>query len=321
LIHLDLLEGSRARRLFDRLEEDFQRYLVQLPPGLDWLAWERGTYHGDNNPQRFDGLAGLNPVLVSTPWLFWELFLVLEDEPFVQLSEAGAFFVLASVVLDHLVDGQTNTPGLLSLYHQALYSQGMAIYRQAIPPASSFWEHFDRLATEHLTGLTTEVAVQSRPGDYSFETLKIVAHGKVAPIVTALAGMCAVSGQMAIFAPIEASLKHISIASQLLDDIGDWQVDVQNRHLTYFLALLKPPEAWTRAEWPDIEKLQQSLDGGWIDVTQLKRVMQGLNQAMEAVQGLNCPAWVRYVDGYRSITDGHLERCIKRHLGQVFYGF
>jgi hypothetical protein len=317
LIHLYLPEGSRARRLFDRLDEGFQRYLAQLPPGLDRLAWERGTYHGDHSSQRFEGLAGLNPVLVHTPWLFWELFQAADDDAFLQLSEAGAFFVLASVVLDHLVDGQTSTPGLLSLYHQALYSQGMAIYRHAIPPASAFWGHFERLAAEHLTGLATEIADQSRPADYTFDTLTIIAHGKVAPIITTLAGLCDVSGQMATFASIEGSLKHISIASQLLDDIGDWQVDVQNRHLTYFLSLLDPPEAWTQAEWPGIEELQRSMDGEWIDVNQLKRVMRGLNQAIEAVQGLDCPAWVRYVNEYRAITDRHLERCIKRHLRQV----
>lgn len=319
MTHLELLEGSRARQLFDRLEETFRRYLAQLPAGLDELAWERGTYHGDSSPQRFESLGGLNPVLVGTPWLFWELFQILEDEPFVQLSEAGAFFVLASAVLDHLVDGQTEAPGLLSLYHQALYSRGVALYRQAIPPASTFWEHFDRLTAEHLTGLATESAVQRRPGDYTFDTLAVIAHGKVAPIVTTLASLCAVSGQMAIFAPIEASLKHISIASQLLDDIGDWQADAQNQHLTYFLALLESPEAWTQAEWPDIGTLQQSMDAEWTDVTQLKRVMQGLNLAIETVRGLDCPAWVRYVDGYRALTDGHLERGILRHLGQILH--
>lgn len=319
MTHLELSEGSRARGLFDRLDEAFRRYLAQLPPGLEGLARQHGTYHGDSSPQRFEGLSGMNPVLVSTPWLFWELFQSLDDETFLQLSKAGAFFVLASVVLDHLVDGQTGTPGLLSLYHQALYSQGVAVYRQAIPPANTFWEHFDRLAAEHLSGLVAESAFQTHPEDYPFYTLTTIAHGKVAPIVTTLAGLCAISGQMGVFASLEASLKHISIASQLLDDIGDWQADVQNRHLTCFLALLESPEAWTQAEWPEIEKLQRSLDAQWIDVTQLKRVMQGLNQAIEAVRGLDCPAWVRYVDGYRAITDGHLERCITRHLGQVLH--
>ncbi len=308
---------SRAQQLFNRLEETFQLYLAHLPPGLVEQAGQQGTYYGDFNPQRFAGLEDLNPVLVSTPWLFWEIFQGLEDELFLRLSEAGAFYVLASVVLDHLVDGQTGTPGRLALYHQALYSRGAAVYRLAFPSSCPFWDHFDRLAAEHLSGLAAENAIQEHPIEYTYETLTAIAHGKVAPIVTTLAGFCAASGQMAIFPSIEASLKHISIASQLLDDIGDWQADAQNRHLTYFLALMAPPEVWNQPGWPDAGKLQQALDAEWIDIIQLKRVMLGLNRAIEAVQGLDCPAWVSYVDEYRAITDGHLGRCIRRHLQRV----
>jgi hypothetical protein len=317
LTHLELPAGSRAQRLFDRLEEAFRGFLAGLPPGLEELARQRGTYHGDLVPWPFEGLGGLNPVLVGTPWLFWEAFQALDDETFVQLAEAGATFVLASVVLDHLVDGQTAAPGALCLYHQALYSRGVTLYRQALPPASDFWGHFDRLAAEHLAGLAAESAAQARPADYTRETLTTTAHGKVAPIVATLAGFCAAAGQMASFPAMEASLKHISVASQLLDDIGDWQADVREHHLTYFLALLGPAETWSGTDWPEVDTLQGALDAEWADVAQLKRVRQGLEQAIGAAQGLDCPAWVRYVDGYRAITDGHLDSCIRRHLVRV----
>lgn len=40
-----------------------------------------------------------------------------------------------------------------------------------------------------------------------------------------------------------------------------------------------------------------------MDVIELKRVIQGLDSAVETVPELNCLAWVRYVDGYRVLTD------------------
>jgi hypothetical protein len=56
----------------------------------------------------------------------------------------------------------------------------------------------------------------------------------------------------------------------------------------------------------------------WADVLQLKQVRLDLDRCIEAVQNLDCPAWLRYVEGYRSITDEHLDRCTRQHLGKVF---
>ncbi|MGE5222257.1 MAG: hypothetical protein ACM3PY_07460 [Omnitrophica WOR_2 bacterium] len=315
---LELPRGSRALQLFNHLEQDFQLFLEQLPPGLRELAYQQNTYHGDDSARRFTRLKHLNPVLVGTPWLFWDTFQSLDDELILCTAEAGAYFVLASVLLDHLLDSQTRAPGLLAMYHQALYSRGLSGYRRLFPAQSPFWDPFDRLANEHLAGLSAEHAAQSRPEEFNFETLKVIAHGKVAPIVATLLALSAASGQMDLFPAMEASLKHISVASQLLDDIGDWQPDLRDRHLTYFLTLLDSPESWTQAEWPAVEKLQAVLDAGWIDVDGFKAVMQDLDRAIEAVRGMNCPAWVAYVDGYRKITDGHLERSIRRHLQRTF---
>jgi len=318
LTQLDLAEGSRASQLFHRLEETFKGFLQQLPPGVAELARQQAAYYGNFNNEPFGGLSVLNPVLVGTPWLFWECFQELDDKTLLDIAGAGAFYVLASVVLDHLVDGQASEPGALTIYHQALYSQAASRYRAVFPTASPFWGHFQRLEDAHLSGLAAEVYAQSHPVEFTRQTLATIAHGKVSPITTTLVALSIASGRSEWIPALEASLNHIAVASQLLDDIGDWQADFQNRHLTYFLAQLAGAHPWLQAEPPSLEMLEARLQADWTDVIQLKQVMQGLVSSLGAVKGLDCPTWLRYVDGYRTLTDEHLDRSIKLHLGQVF---
>lgn len=318
---LKLVEGSRASQLFHRLEETFEGFLEQLPPGVAELARQQAAYYGNFNREPFGGLSVLNPVLVSTPWLFWECFQELDDKTLLDIAGAGAFYVLASVVLDHLVDSQASEPGALTIYHQALYSQAASRYRAVFPAASPFWGHFQRLENAHLSGLAAEVYTQSHPAEFTRQTLASIAQGKVSPITTTLVALSIASGRPEWIPALEASLNHIAVASQLLDDIGDWQADFQNRHLTYFLAQLAGAHPWLQAEPPSLEMLEARLLADWTDTINLKQVKQDLDRSLEAAQGLNCPAWQSYVEGYRSLTDEHLERTIKQHLGQVFTGF
>jgi hypothetical protein len=241
LNNLDLPGGIRGRQLFDCLEEIFEGFLQRLPPGIDALARQQGAYYGDFNTAQFGGLGILNPVLIGTPWLFWECFPRLEDSRRLQIAEAGAFYVLASVVLDHLVDHQAAEPGQQAIYHQALYSRAVSQYREVFPTTSRFWSDFQRLEAAHLAGLSIEIWAQSHPGDFSAQTLATIAQGKVAPIVTTLVALSHASGSPQHIPALEASLDHIAVASQLLDDIGDWQADVESRHLTYFLTRLAEP--------------------------------------------------------------------------------
>jgi galactose-1-phosphate uridylyltransferase len=95
-------------------------------------------------------------------------------------------------------------------------------------------------------------------------------------------------------------------------------VDLQDHHITYFLVELAGPDAWLQPQRPAVEMLAARLQSEWTDVNQLKQVKQGLDQALEAVQRLQCPDWVRYVEGYRALTDEHLNRAIKHHVSQVF---
>jgi hypothetical protein len=316
-VHTMYSRDRRAKRLFEALNDLYFQFVSRLPPPLDDLARLHSTYEGDKDQKIFESLRGLNPVLVGTPWLFWEVFKGLSDEIFLLIAEAGTYYVLASVVMDHILDGQAKPVEAMGLFHQALYERGISKYRNAFSDSSSFWDHFERLAVDHLAGLSKEFAVQSKPQLMDREALIKMAHGKVSPIVTTIVGLVEASGQTALLEPIEISLKHIAVASQLLDDIGDWKYDLQVGHMTYYLSSLAPNAAWLLTERPSYDDCQRKIDAEWLDVEQMGEVMEWLNRSLEAVREMNCPAWIDYVNGYKTLANEHLTGFVARHISRI----
>ena len=264
-----------------------------------------------------DGLSELNPVMVGTPWLFWELFSGIDDHRFLQVAEAGMYQVLASILLDHLIDKHIQSPESAILLHQSLYAAGEAKYRAIFSDSENFWAHYDRLATDHITGLSMELESRIDPRLLSEDNLRISSDGKVSPIVTTIAALTELSGQPTLLDPIERSLKHIAIASQLLDDVGDWQEDLQSGHLTNFMGRLSPVESWTNSTWPTQSFLQLQIDNTWMDVTCLGDVKAWLALSISEVEGLGCPGWVTYVQGYWDRADHHQTRFTAGHIHRV----
>lgn len=314
MTRLNLPQDIRARELYQLLDTRYFHFSDRLPDPLDTLARRKSTFLGAAEVGDFDGVAGLNPVLASTPWLFWDLFSCLDDECFLDIAEAGMMFVLASIVLDHIVDGQAEPIEEVVLFHQALYGLGMGLYRKVMPSISPFWEHFERLAQDHLTGLSTEWKAQSSPFQISLENLFTMAYGKVSPIITTIAALAFASSQPGLLSPIAISLKHIAVASQLLDDVGDWEHDLEVGHNTFFLCQLFPSGRREGGEKPSLEELRVTVEKGWQDVEHLRMVMEWLDDCLDAVRDLECPAWVDYVEGYRTLTDENLTSILGHHL-------
>ncbi len=311
-------KDPKAAELFSQLNTRYFDFADRLPPPLVTLARTINTFRGYPGNQPFENIASLNPVLAASPWLFWEMFQDVNDDLFLTIAEAGMLFVLASVILDHIVDGQGNSLDELCLFHQALYHGGVSKFREVLPRSSFYWTHFDRLAASHLKGLATELSIQSDPQQLTLNSLFVMAHGKVAPIVNTSAALSYASSQSEILSSIETSLNHIATASQLLDDIGDWKQDIQVRHLTYFLAQCAPLTEWQSPTWPMADDIQKYIDDSWIDTDHMDLVIKWLDEAVNAVQNLNCPAWIEYVNGYRKRSVQHLTNFYTYHLSKVF---
>jgi hypothetical protein len=306
-------DDPRATDLFEELNARFFHFIDRLPEPLDRLARQKSTFLGSQEDGEFGGVPELNPVLASTPWLFWESFKTLDDSLFLDIAEGGTFYVLASILLDHLVDGQAEPPEEVALLHQAFYGHGILVYRSTFPHSSAFLGQFERLANDHLAGLAMELETQSSTAKIEMSSLEKMAYGKVSPIVTTIAGLAHALEQPELLEPIESSLKHIAVASQMLDDIGDWQHDISVGHRTYYLAQVVE-EVRGGVEDVSIDEVQDAIDEAWMDVEHLQLVIQWLDGSTQAVQGFACPGWLDYVAGYRKLSDEHLTTAIARHL-------
>lgn len=306
-------DDPRAMELFEGLNGRFFRFIDRLPANLSSLARKKSTFLGSHEVGDFEGVPDLNPVLASTPWLFWETFDNLDGAIFLDIAEAGTIYVLASILLDHLVDGHADPVEEVTLLQQAFYSHGVTTYRSTIPQSSAFWTHFDKLADDHLTGLALELKEQGAIEAIEMGSLEKMAHGKVSPIVTTIAGLAHALGRPDVLDPIERSLKQIAVASQMLDDIGDWQHDVSVGHRTYYLSQITP-DAFRDDDELSIEQIQERVDETWSDVEHLRLVIKWLDDSISAVSKLDCPGWIEYVQGYRKLSDDHLTTAIARHL-------
>jgi hypothetical protein len=307
------LEG-RELKLMEELDQRYFQFVDSLPRPLQELALNKKTFEGQPLEKTFLGLSEMNPLITCPAWLFWNIFEIVEDILFLHIAEAGAFFGLASVLMDQLVDGQTQTPGQVALLHQVFYEYGVQGFQDVLPTDSSFWCEFDRLSIEHVQGLATEIMVQTEFQKLDHDAFLKIAHCKVVPMIVSLVALAYVSDQVDVLEPIETSLKHAIVAGQLHDDIGDWYEDVVSNHMTYFITRISEPGKWENPEWPSTEELQRQLDRNWVDIDELKQVRSWLDRSIESAQTLDCPAWITYLSEYKKRADESLELNLGQHL-------
>jgi len=314
---LPYLKTKRAEVLFAALDDRYLSFAGHLPRPLNSLAHRKSTFEGDASRAPFAGIGGLNPVLVATPWLFWEPFQSLSDDDFLGAAEAGMFFVLASVLQDHIIDGQADPVEGTNLFNQALFNRAIRGFQLIFPPDSGFWPHYDRLTRNHIEGLATEITIQETPEVIDLAMFKTMAYGKVSPIVTTIAALSTALGAERFIEPIEASLKHIAVASQMLDDIGDWKEDIKQGHVTYFLAIVSGVEDGFWDGKISHYNIQSRINETWEDVHQIEGVIDWLDRSVDAVGSIDCPQWLEYVNGYRVRADQHARRFIACHMQQA----
>lgn len=305
---------DRACELLKLSDLRYSVFASQLPRPLSETAQLKSTFMGPTEEGKFLGPSSLSPGPATAPWLFWELLNGLSDELFLDLAEAGLHLTLASILLDHQLDGQCDATGPAALLHQTLYSTSLRKYRSLFPPSSGFWTCYERLSDEHVRGLAAEIEAQSRNSGFSLDRFRDTSYGKAAPIVACLASFLEATGQRSVLSPVEGSIKALAAGSQLLDDIHDWEEDAERGHLTYFLTQLATLDPWPLKDRLAIPELGQRLDVSWFDVDQLRHVTEWFSLALDCVRGIECPTWVAYVQNYLSLADDTHTMLIARHL-------
>ncbi len=308
----------RAENLLQALDIRYNRWVDQLPSFFKELAIAESTFTGRSGEELFQVSTSLNPLNARSPWLFWDLFQELENEKFLNIAEAGAFISLSTVVLDHLVDQQSVNPALTTLFQGKLYQHGHSTFQEIFPNNSNFWESFHRYETDYYWALGVEVEAQTNPTIFTDETFVQSAKFKASPMLITIAALTEASGLSNLLEYIERSIQFCAVAGQLHDDILDCAPDLDNGHITRVLLQLLQGTEWKNDKRMPIEGLQSIIDKEWIDLVIFKEVIHWFDEAKQAVDGLNCPGWMRYLEEYQKIASGHQMACAANHLIHEF---
>jgi len=317
MMMLPVRGNERSASLLAALDERYLAFVAGIPEPLRELGLRRRTYTGEAVDDVFVGPSTLNPGVTLTPWLFWETTSRLDDKTFLDLAEAGCLIVISSALLDHLVDGQAESPEDAVLLQRLLHEKGISRLRVSLGDGSAFWPIADRLVAEHLDGLASEKRMRADPTGFSYPEFQKMVQAKFAPIVLTMAAYLAATNRLELLEPVEASIKLLAVASQLLDDIGDWEQDHQTGRTTYFLSCIRAlqPEAGRHAL--PAGEISASINSSWMDVDHLNLAAQWLDRARASVEGLPCPGWVDYLDGFRELTRQHIRQSTAAHLARA----
>lgn len=278
------------------------------------LARVEGTFAGPPPPLPSYARLARSPSAALSPWLFWETFEALDDETFLKIAEAGACHLLASIVLDHHIDGQVTDPAASALLQKALFDRGVTVFAQLFPPDSGFWPDFQRLVAEHLAGLSLELAGRAEPRSLTGDAAIQIAEAKVCPGILTVAALVEAAGQRSLLEPIERSIRSVGVSSQTIDDAHDWRTDVEARRFTTFLAELAPLDNWTQSEWPTLEDLEVAAEREWPETVHYRAAIARMESAIEAVYEIDCPRWTAYVHAMRCRADRLLKATLASYL-------
>ncbi len=172
------------------------------------------------------------------PFLFSSNYPALDSEVVSKLALAGNLYFSYLLVLDELLDGDTQQSSLLVLH--TLHEYSMELLFRLFPPDSSFWRYFKKYRVDFLSANdNAKRGLDFQPdwGEESIEDLNRIARNKSSFAKCATAGLMALAGLSADKDPLTETQEHFHLGLQLLDDLQDWKEDYLGHRQSYLLSL------------------------------------------------------------------------------------
>jgi len=133
-------------------------------------------------------------------------------------------------------------------------------------------------------------------------------------VITAMAESVS---EPSLLQPIESSQKFAIKVIQLNDDIKDWKKDLEQGHVSYVITQLIPVVSMRPGHWPEVAEVDKLLSSNWKDTNIFDIVLEQINLALEAVAGINCPAWKAYLEDYLDVSKQQQRAYLANHLKQA----
>lgn len=322
------LFDERARWLGRSVDHAYWEFVNDLPDSLQRIAALRGTFDHRSVDSRAQGLLERNAINTGPLFLFWGLCDGIDDQTLLTVAEASAFIGLAYILLDHLVDDQTEDPGATTLLQLAFHDQGLRKLRHLLPNEHPFWNEYDRLSAKLRSSLALELACRSDPRLYSEDNFRFSAEGKVSPAVITITAASMLRQDIDNFTPIEEALNNLICAGQLAHDVEEWREDLSSRDLTYFLSNCAAADRWTATEWPGEEEIEEEVNNSKLEIKYIELARDWFMEAKEiskkirTVNGneLEFANWNAYMHHYIDQANRFAVRARRRHVMRVIFG-
>jgi hypothetical protein len=136
-------------------------------------------------------------------------------------------------------------------------------------------------------------------------------------MLISIAALAEINKNPSLLQPIEKSLKKAFEAIQIYDDLQDWKSDLEQHHVTYVLTQLVPDDALNSEHWPGVDKVEESINASWKDVDLYTMGITRINQAKDAVENIQCPQWLSYLDSYSESFKRDQQACMANRLKQA----
>jgi squalene-hopene/tetraprenyl-beta-curcumene cyclase len=182
--------------------------------------------------------ASLTPASVMPLALFCHLY-------------AGSIFLQ-----DKLIDGEAKHSDVaaLSLRVMAMQAEAYHVLHQLFPPSATFWARFRVYMADYAAACLEErrFATGARPfREYTEDIGLMIAVGKNGLARSVVAAMVDLAGDERMLDPLLEIINAFNKATQMLDDLQDWKVDLKRGAPSLLLArvISHPPRDLDDAAW------------------------------------------------------------------------
>jgi squalene-hopene/tetraprenyl-beta-curcumene cyclase len=265
----------------------------------------------------------------SFPYLFIDVFPPVDEERLHHLALASRLYATSILIHDKIYDEGRDAVArrapVNALRIQALQWEAYRQLHGIFAPDSPFWDDFGRYVADFAQACVEEqrFVLGERPWCELSEELAIaVARGKCGIARAAVAGLAELSGDRTNLGTVEDAVGAFDVASQLFDDLCDWQEDLESGTPSLLLARVLPdrPAHADRADSEFAADVGRRIYYGGHAAHVIDLAVGALDRALASTAAWPSMKWRAVVEELRErclLFAGNLERIVGENVARI----
>ena len=285
----------------------------------DSHAWGAGLYFQEHpSCEAADdpyASRGLNPYCYFA-FLWYEAFSQIGIEKARALAYGARLYMDYLLLADDFMDGDATFEPLNAFKLHTLHYQALSAFYSAVPPTSPYWSYFEQYHEEYVHAILLERLRHMEIAlPCSEEEMILITKGRSAVGKWIPTAMACLAGREEEVEPLESSLDAYYIGLQFMDDIMDWRSDYQRRNFSYLLTRCISDhdliEAVNSNSPPSASEIGMLIFRSDYIGDSLDRMNEFFDQAIQHVEGIECPAWIARIESDRKTGEAIRNRLKK----------